>query len=148
MAGKFKFNSAMPNMSASASLISVPICLCLWLVGFTGKPCIFWNINLSVWSGFGSIICSPHDFHDVSGFWVARKVSLFWSLGAPCVRAEDLDVLTTVASVLRGYAGCSSRFLGDLVISPGSRMLSIGKISWGLFRAAGFFRWIFILGWC
>jgi hypothetical protein len=59
---------------------------------------MFWNMNLNVLAGFGSSNGSPHGDEEVSVGFFARSFSI-WSLGAPCVRAEDRRGLLTVASV-------------------------------------------------
>jgi hypothetical protein len=58
------------------------------------------KVYLNVDAGLGIIGESPHVLEDVSGGGFARKFSLFWSLGTPCVRTEDLRGLDTMASGL------------------------------------------------
>jgi hypothetical protein len=102
-------------------------------------------------SGFGTIILLPHDVDDVSELLLvsARKFFLFWSLGTPCVRTEDLVGLVTSASILLEDAGYSGGSFGDLVSSPGSRIGSLFlKVSWAFVGAAVSIRWDFILGGC
>jgi hypothetical protein len=68
---------------------------------------MFKNVNLNVWSGFGSVIEFPQVL-DVVSRVVARAFSI-WSLGTPCVRTEDRRGLVTGASSLGQAAGSSRR---------------------------------------